>query len=154
MLGSLLTVLAIGTGWLCMKACTHAGRAPRWKPWARDFKYDFGLTYDADSVAHYNAAAKPPGPAIIRWLFGEHLFANIVGLGLSKEACEHLSPELLRELTAFDTLETLSLKRQPIGDSDLQFLRHLPNLKELDLAGTNISDETLRKLSGMRQLRS
>jgi hypothetical protein len=119
---------------------------------ATAFVYDFEVTHDANSNEHYIPAGRPPGPAIIRLLWGEYVFANIVDLNVDEEHCKGINPTLLRKLAALDTLESLSLEYQPVRDSDLEWLSRLPNLKELNLSGTDISDETLQRLSGMRCL--
>ncbi len=153
----LLIVFAAGVGWLSMKAA-HARRqrAVVEALGATGFLYDFQRSYEAENISlpECDRTVKPPGPAAIRWLFGNYVFANIVGLDLSEGGGNRikLNPATLAELAALDTLENLSFDDQPVGDTDLEFLRYLPNLKRLILSGTKISDETLRKLAGMRQL--
>jgi hypothetical protein len=153
----LLTVLATGMGWLSMKAA-HARRqrAVVEALGATGFEYDFQRSYGPENISlrQCDRTAQPPGSATIRWLFGDYVFANIVGLDLSEGGGNQikLNPATLAELAALGTLENLSLNDQPVGDTDLEFLRHLPSLKRLILSGTKISDETLRTLAGMRQL--
>ncbi len=151
-----ITLLAVGLGWLSVKA-DHARRqrAAVEALGATRFFYDFQRSPDADSLfwPGWDENAKPPGPAILRWLWGEHVLANIVALDLSKDdERADLTPNAIREIATLDTLEYLDLTFQPIGDRELEPLRGLSRVKLLNLSNTQISDAGLERLSGMTRL--
>jgi hypothetical protein len=43
-------------------------------------------------------------------------------------------------------LRVLNLRRLPIDDDDLQYLQALTDLEELDLRGTQVTEEGVKKL--------
>lgn len=59
--------------------------------------------------------------------------------------------KLLADFKA-ESLAGLSLRRLPIKDDDLAFVRHLEGLRELDLSGTGITNEGLKHLETLKQL--
>ncbi len=153
----LVTLLSVGLGWLSMKAA-HARRqqAALEALGATDFLYDFEQAPTPEWLTwpDRDKNARPPGPAILRWLWGEHVLANIVALNFRQDdRCGDLTPARTRELAALDTLEYLALSDQPIGDHDLDAVRGLDRIKVLELARTRITDAGLERLSGMAVLK-
>jgi len=57
----------------------------------------------------------------------------------------HLA-EVSRHLETLPKLRVLNLRGIPIDDDDLQYLKALTDLEELDLTGTQVTDEGVKKL--------
>ncbi len=153
---ALVTLLGVGFGWVATKA-DHARRqrAAIEALGAKKFRYDFQQTPDCDAfgAVFWDEQAQPPGPALIRWLWGDYVFASIVELDLyASDESAKLGPGALRALTTLDTLEYLDLSFQPIDGRDLDVVRRLNCLRTLRLAYTEVSDVDLERLSGMARL--
>jgi hypothetical protein len=54
--------------------------------------------------------------------------------------------EVSRHLESLPNLRVLNLKRLPIDDDDLQYLQALTDLEELDLRGTQVTEECVKRL--------
>ncbi len=152
----LVTLLAVGLGWMSMKAA-HARRqrAAVEALGATEFFYDFQRSPSRGALSWpgFDEDAQPPAPAIVRWLWGEDVFASIVALQVgTSEQRKELTPAAIRRLADLDTLEYLDLSCQPIGDHDLDALRGLVRMKSLVLSDTHITDAGLQRLSGMTGL--
>lgn len=53
-----------------------------------------------------------------------------------------------------DDIDYLNLSKLPISDSQTKYLRHLTGLQRLDLEGADISDEALKDIGTLKQLKS
>jgi hypothetical protein len=114
-----------------------------------DVMYDYQLRggeYDLDAV--------PPGPAWLRSLLGDDVFAHVAMLAISRPS-DGATPDL-DVLLQFPQLKELVVGYE-IGNEELKPIGRLPNLETLDIirSGT-VSDaglEHLGKLTRLRELR-
>ncbi|MGO8688343.1 MAG: hypothetical protein ACLQLG_01800 [Thermoguttaceae bacterium] len=92
---------------------------------------------------------EPPGPAWLRKLLGDDLFASVTWVRLSDSDVSDAALEYLKGLAR---LEILDLNRTNVSDAGLQHLKGLTQLRELCLGGTKVSDAGLENLMGLTQL--
>ncbi len=151
----LVTVCAIGLGWLGARA-DHARRQRSAVAALKGatIHYDYQRLPDgALGQPQWDKDATPPGPAILRRLVGENIFANVDGIDLGNQDLEQLPDGSLENLAALDTLECIWLWGSAVRDRDLATIGRLARLKHLALGGcTNISDAGLKQLSRLTQL--
>ncbi len=131
------------------------------------------VLWTASTTPRPAVAREPPGPRWLRWMLGEHFFAQAVLVWLPSEVtdddlahlddlpyltdlglpCAEVSEAGLRHVWKHHGLRLLSLRGVPITDADLVHLRSLNELQSLDLSHTPITDEavqTLRRLPNLR----
>ena len=112
------------------KAAFHmremAAPAPRGNPWLGPF-----MTTEVDYSGEVTRASER---------FSEAELAEVAG-----DLAGQLA-EVSRHLETLPKLRVLNLRRVPIDDDDLQYLKALTNLEELDLRGTQVTDEGVKTL--------
>ncbi len=83
--------------------------------------------YQFDALDKFNPGATPPGPAWLRELLGDDFFTTAI---------------------------SLNLDYTHVTDTDLEYLKGLPELRDLGLSGFYITDAGLEHLKGLTQLQS
>jgi Leucine-rich repeat (LRR) protein len=96
--------------------------------------------------------ATPPGPAFLRKMFGDDIFANVVDVSLYSEttAIQDKDVVILRELPR---IKILSLNGPDITDESLKIVAELELLESLGLYRTKITGEGLKLLERNANLR-
>lgn len=88
----------------------------------------------------------PPGPVILRRLFGENAFAKVIRLdlktGLTHDMCD-----------AFPDLTTLVIRDAKIGEEAFQPILHFRKLEEMGLSNCDIAPDAVKLLSQMSNLK-
>jgi Leucine-rich repeat (LRR) protein len=97
------------------------------------------------------ANRKPPGPAWLRKLIGDHYFVRadttwLFGSGDTDAA--------IGAVATLHELEILHLQGPNVTDQALAQIRHLRRLRRLDLDGTSITDEGLAHVANLTELES
>ena len=92
----------------------------------------------------------PPGPAWLRALAGDDLFADVTVVNLN---LANVSDAGLERLKALTQLHGLWLDGDRISDAGLTHLKGLTQLQSLNLGNTKVSDAGLEHLKGLTQLR-
>ena len=148
----LVVAVALPFAWLAteMKAARKQKAVVEWIQKAgRRAAYDYELDQEGSSIP--GPGAKPPGPAWLRKLLGDDLFANVT-------AVYFVSPRVddagLEGLTRLAQLQWLDLSGTEISDSELQHLKGLSRLRGICLDNTTISDGGLEHLKGLTQLQT
>lgn len=92
----------------------------------------------------------PPGPAWLRRLFGDDFFVHVelVYCWESK-----LDPDINLDHASGPAREGMS-DNPPVNDGALVYLRYFPNLRELSLDGSEVTDAGLRHLYSLSRLES
>jgi hypothetical protein len=107
--------------------------------------YDYQLQeYDDDK-----GPPPPPGPAWLRRLFGDDIFANVVHVDCIN--CKE-SEVVVRALDGLPHVQRLNLAGSNLTDDDLRHLVGLKELYGLDLSRTTVSDGGLVHLQGLVNL--
>ncbi len=91
---------------------------------------------------------EPPEPAWLRKLVGDDFFADVVAVLLTGMGVTDAS---LNNIKKLPQLRQLDLYNTNITDSGMEYLADI-NLKCLNLSGTKITDEGLKNLKGMPNL--
>ena len=65
---------------------------------------------------------------------------------------EHVTEAGVARLHELKSLERLNLRGARMSDSGMEFMSHLPNLRELDIGVTQITDTSLEHLEGLQHL--
>jgi internalin A len=119
------------------------------------------------------AGLSPPGPAILRWIFGDDVFADVANVHFSKTSKDKdleilkdlpnlkvlrlydpvFTNEGLKIVSTLPTLETLSIEDTKITDEGLKTLGSLPNLQYLQIYNAEITDEGLKFASKFPNLK-
>jgi hypothetical protein len=88
----------------------------------------------------------PPGPAWLRELFGQDIFADVVWV-----TCQD-ADVVLRVIDRFPHVGRLDLSWSKITDDDLRRLKGLKELYGLDLSRTGVTEAGLVHLEGLESL--
>ena len=172
----LMVVVAIPCSWL---AAARQQAEKQREAVQRIWKAGGVAAYDYQvNPSGYLTLAAPPGPAWLRRLLGDNLFALSldavqVDFGISRAGdaeLEHLNelPQLrclilcctnvgdagLQNVERLARLQRLCLGGTRVSDAGLQHLGGLTQLQELDLGSTGVSDASLQHLKGLTQLKS
>jgi hypothetical protein len=100
--------------------------------------YDYQLRdYDDDK-----GPPPPPGPAWLRELLGQDIFADVVEVN-----CR--DADIVRVIDRFPHVGRLDLSSSTITDDDLRRLKGLKELYGLDLSRTSVTDAGLVHLEGL-----
>jgi hypothetical protein len=153
-----------------------------------EVKYEFRI--DGHPTAHFYAnpvdgpqvvsdkrVGTPPGPPLLRRLFGDHAFATIEELGVDwNRSSQELDPQLLRGLTDLRYVHladdlvcdesmrivsqlphlrclALSGKEGRVRDANLLLLKEAGKLEGLQLSGEWVTDDVLRAVGQITQLK-
>ena len=84
--------------------------------------------------------------------FGEDGKSVSLSIAANSPKPVEITPELIDDILAFDTAESLSLSRTALSDGQLSKLAGLKNLEVLDLSYTPISDESAKTLAQFENL--
>jgi hypothetical protein len=111
--------------------------------------------YQRSSLGTFIPNAEPPGPAWLRSLLGDDFFANVTGVvGLTyTEISDAKSEYFLERLKGSPQLKELSLGGTQVTDAVLEHLKRLPQLKTLNLGGAQVTDAGIELLKGLPQLK-
>jgi hypothetical protein len=97
-------------------------------------------------------SAPPPGPRIIRQIFGDDVFVYVVEVSFNQQnKAKDKDLALLRELPH---LKRVSLDGPSFSDEGLKYVNDLKSLERLDLLNTNISGEGVALLERNKKLDS
>lgn len=108
-------------------------------------------SFQYQSVINLSETPEPPGPWILRRLFGDHLHAHIDYVSLYEpEGVDSIVPQLVH----FHRLEFLSLPEAPLNDRSVEVISQLPTLRELDLSKVELTIEQMRVVLKAPQLKS
>lgn len=108
--------------------------------------------FDHEWVGGDESDQAPPGPAIVRWLCGNYAYDHIdvVSFDFLKNIkgrdCD--LPVLLKA----PQLQEVSLNGPEITDQSMKIVGKLHDLRELQLWNTQVSDDGLSELVGLRKL--
>jgi hypothetical protein len=91
--------------------------------------------------------AEPPGPAWMRQLLGEHFFCEVEYAWLRGGDAE------MAHLDGLPQLKYMDLRGTELSDAGLAHVKGLNQLDELDLGDTEVTDAGLKHLNGMAQLK-
>jgi len=92
--------------------------------------------------------AEPPGPAWLRKLLGDDVFADVVQVFLRGDNVD----SQLKQIKGFTKMRTLHTYKH-VTDAGLEHITGMKELKILSLDGSQITDEGLAHLSGLTELR-
>ncbi len=164
----LMLVAAIPLGWLSVKL-----KAARQQKAAVEAIEKLGgqVVYDYQRD-EFDTTSKCPGPAWLRKLLGDDLFANVRRVDLTVEITDadletlkrlpqlqelclgfSVSDAGLERLKGLAQLQALYLEYANISDAGLKHLSGLSQLQRLSVPGTKVTDAGLRHLKGLAQLR-
>ena len=110
----------------------------------------FGVGFGYDYQLPRLSNARPPAPAWLRMLLGDDFFANIAGVVLVGWQVTDADVEPLKELTQ---LQELDLEGTRVTDAGLEHLKGLTKLQSLFLVHMQITDAGLDHLKGLSNLR-
>jgi len=109
---------------------------------------EIGITSDTADYCGKHAPGKKLGEANgpISVPIGSHISfrsTDFMGLGNTMKVLDAIPSEALTSLTLSNTI---------FDEKDLQMLARFSNLRRLELTGTEVSDDSLKKLAGLKQL--
>jgi Leucine-rich repeat (LRR) protein len=138
---------------ICAVPCAWLGirikKARRQSASVDEIKKHGGLVvydYQQDSSGTVNWNAEPPGPAWLRKLFGDGLFAEV-------ESAYFGSDSGTEQLEGLPGLKELSLRSTQVTDSAMQHLAGQTQLQKLEVFRTRVTDAGLVPIEGARDLR-
>ncbi|WDI44496.1 hypothetical protein [Bremerella sp. P1] len=108
-------------------------------------------SYDYQQLNLWNEVPHPPGPWILRKLFGDHIHAYVDYVTL-------MEPDevntLIPMLANCHRLEYLELHEAVLSDQSVETIAQMPKLRELALIGTSITVDQMRQLSQAPAMKS
>lgn len=107
-------------------------------------------SYDYQELNLWNEVPQPPGPWLLRKLFGEHIHAYIDFVVISEP---HDTNKVVPMLTCCHRLEYLELHDTTLSDQSIETIARMPKLNHLALIGTSLSIEQLRQLTQVSTLK-
>ena len=146
----LTVVVAVPFSWL--KTEMNAARRQRETvEWIKNAGGEVVYDYEFDPPGPcYTPGAKPPGPAWLRNLLGDDVFADVTAAAGGLKVVD----AGLERLKGLPQLKYLGLHGTKVSDAGLEHLKGLTQLRLLDLDGTQVSDAGLEHLKGLTQLRN
>jgi hypothetical protein len=109
-----------------------------------------GYSWQRSKGAWISPPPKPPGPEWVRRTLGPHFLETATYVFLQGEECDD---ESLRAACRLPWLEELGVVDTSVTDASAEDLRHLTNLRSLDLRLNRITPRPLRHIGGMSELR-
>jgi hypothetical protein len=110
------------------------------------------VTYDYQSrTGIFNGNAIPSGPIWLRSLLGRDWFDTVYGVGLPGQRMVS-DDDIASELLGLPHTRSLQLDMTHVGDRTLASVRRMSGLIHLSLFGTQITDEGLPNLYGLKKL--
>ncbi|QDU78270.1 Leucine Rich repeats (2 copies) [Bremerella volcania] len=108
-------------------------------------------SYDYHKLNLRNEVPPPPGPWLLRKLFGEHIHAYVDFVIISEPQDTN---EVVPMLVSCHRLEYLELHDVTLTDPSVETISQMPRLNDLALIGTSLSVEQFRQLSQVKTLKS
>lgn len=109
------------------------------------------LSFDYEYLGPNLELPKPPGPWLLRRLFGQHIHAYVESVHLMEP---DQANTLIPMLSICQRLKYLRLPAASLNDASIETIAQMPNLKELRLIGTPIGVDQLRRLAQGTKLTS
>ena len=148
----LTLVVAIPCSWLAVareKARKQREAVAEIEKAGGSFSYDYQLDANGDEIL----GAIPPGPPWLRELMGDDIFESVALVDLADlEVGDARLQHLKEHLDGLPQLQELDLGHTKVSDAGLQLLEGLARLQELDLEGTKVGNAGLAHLKGLTQL--
>ncbi len=122
--------------------------------WVSDLGGSVKYDYQKDSIDHanvFNPRATEPGPGWLRQAVGKEFFQDVVMIDL---AGKPVTDTDLEELKKLPKLENLNLSNTRVTSAGLVHLAELKNLKWLSLWNTQVDDDGLQHLARLTKLQS
>lgn len=114
-------------------------------------KFGGAVRYEYQLAGTIIPPEEPPGPVWIRKLLGDDFFANVAEVCLWGTGTQITDADL-EQLKGLTMLQELQLWGTQITDAGLKHLKGLTTLQTLQLQDTQITDAGLEHLKGLRQL--
>lgn len=109
---------------------------------------DYGLFYDHQwTIGKFNPDAQSPGPRVLRQVFGDDFFADVVGIIVREDA----SDDDVQHLGRLSDLRYVHLRGEGITDKCVDSLLLISRLEKLTLSDSNISPSGLKRLVASRR---
>jgi hypothetical protein len=143
-----VTIASAGLGWLGVKVRAKQREREAVKP-IHELGCVVGYDYHFDLDDRTINSPTPPGPAWLRKLLGDDVFANVAVMYFGPTATD----EDFRTLPMLDQLKGLNLRDTQFTDAGLIHFTRLSKLKELDLGGTQVTDVGMVHLAGLSELK-
>jgi hypothetical protein len=112
-----------------------------------------GVRYDYQLAGTIIPPEEPTGPVWLRRLLGDDIFANVAEVSLWGKGTQITDADL-EHLKGLTMLQELQLWGTQITDAGLEHLKGLAQLKKLDLQNTEVTDAGLVHLKGLTNLES
>ena len=146
----LLVLLAsVGMSWFAVKmkrAREQKEAVEEIRKWGGEVHYDYEFQRSGNPLQ----PSGPPGPAWLRNLMGEDLFATVVWVAFGP----YSSDADLEQLHGLTQLQTSYLGGRHVTDAGMEHLKGLPQLQTLDLDATDSTDGGVQHLKGLTQLQT
>jgi len=141
-----VVLLSLPLGWFALKM-REAERQRRAVEAIREAGGHVYYDYQADSSG-YGSKPEPPGPAWLRELVGEDLFAKVVRV----DSVDHMGSDVLLEhINGFGDLGSVSISGPQVTDAGVEHLKGLA-LYHVELCDTQVTDTGLKHLKGLTGL--
>ena len=144
-------ICAVACGWVARRA---AQKRRQLDAIASLLKMGAYITYDFqyDSSGQSIPGARPPGPEWLRNLFGENFLSDVKYVYIPSQTKP--DPNAAAKHWWQKALAVLAPEPPPDADAALATCEEFPNLKDLVLSETTVSDRGLAHLDKLSQLRS
>jgi hypothetical protein len=103
----------------------------------------------ANNKLPVQSPAKPPNFRLLRELLGDDYFSNVVAVTIPYHALANIDASAL---LAFRRLRSLNLSGTHVGDDDLRKIAKMSSIEDLRLADTDITNDGIQWLSLLPQL--
>lgn len=109
--------------------------------------------YEVDQSRKVVSGAKPPGPAWLRDLVGDHFLTTVVVVDLNHEPWQEgqITDADLEPVESLAGLRILTLRGTQITDEGLERIKGLAQLQDFDLSQTKVTDAGLQHVKGLRR---
>ena len=144
----LVVVVAIPFSWLAVEM---KAAKMQWEVVGEIEKGGCGIVqydYEFDASDEYMPGGEPPGPSWLRNLLGDDFLSHVRHVGRGPG-----SDATWAHFKELPQLSELNLNYTNVTDAELEHLRGLPHLQRLYLDGTRVTDAGLKHLNGLTQLR-
>ena len=147
-LRTLFVAIAVLGVWLAM-VTSAARRQQSIVARLRELHAEITYDFEVDTQGTRKSAAVPPGPKWLRELVGQDYLSDVVQVNCSDR---NIDDDDLDQLRGLKHLRDLNLIKTQITDAGLQHLSELKQLRSLSLSGPDITDTGLESLQGLDQL--
>ncbi|PQO31116.1 hypothetical protein C5Y96_12220 [Blastopirellula marina] len=107
-------------------------------------QYDY--QYDGND---FLTDASPPGPAFLRFCFGDHLYARVISVNVQRQVVDR---EMAEDIAKLDQLQSILFQSSSIEENSLEPLQELKNLRSLGFLRTPVSPRQLRQFREAEQI--